>query len=184
MHQNVIPSHPLTKQTEQPSQSLIDAWIETGRALVNQKRQLDWQFADWLSTGQREGYAEQVGFDFLADQLGIAPKRIKQFAATAQTFQPHTRHAELTIEHHIQVSELDKDQSAQALKLAAEKKLSPDQLANEVKRSFASPLPIINPPDDDSLLQSFIAHANRLPRHVLADALDLLNDANGTVVIL
>lgn len=77
----------------------FDAWVTTGRDLLTQRTTIDWQLADWIAEG-REQFGDQAGFDFLAGELGIAPKLLRNAAKTAEAFPPARRSTALPFEVH------------------------------------------------------------------------------------
>lgn len=171
-------------ETSHPSEitsPALQAWLDTGSALVSRKRELDWQFADWIATGKREGYAVQVGFDFLAESLGLAPKRLKLAAVASERFPEHMRDAALSLEHHIGAAVIEGPDALNLLQQARQKKWTPEQLAVEAKRAKAAADDSDAPfalPDESAMLDSFVRHWNRLPRVVRQDAAELIAQAN------
>jgi len=158
----------------------LAAWLDTGKALIAQKRELDWQFADWIATGKREGYAAQIGFDFLAENLGLAPKRLKLAAVASERFPTHMRDTSLSLDHHIGAAAAPDAQALDLLKQARQKKWTPEQLAVEAKRAKAATADAPSAfalPDDSAMLESFIRHWNRLPRAVREEAAELIVEA-------
>ena len=172
-----------TAETSNPcdlTSPALAAWLDTGKSLISQKRELDWQFADWIATGKREGYAVQVGFDFLAESLGLAPKRLKLAAVASERFPEHMRDAALSLEHHIGAAVIDGPDALNLLQQARQKKWTPEQLTVEAKRAKAAADDSDTPfalPDESAMLDSFIRHWNRLPRLVRADAAELIAEA-------
>lgn len=94
------------------------AWLQAGRALLTERTSLDWRLADWLTNG-RERYGEQSGFDFLADQLGIAPKQLRTAAKVAEAFPPSQRAADVTFEVHAKIAALPDGERLKTLRRAS-----------------------------------------------------------------
>lgn len=92
-----------------------DAWLDAGRTLAAERRDVDWRLGDWMLEGREKGYLDQAGFDFLSDNLGIAPKRLKVITRAAETFPRHLRDETLTIEHHAYVADLPRTDQVELL---------------------------------------------------------------------
>lgn len=92
-------------------------WLTTGRTLLQQRTALDWSLGDWIADG-RERFGDQAAFDFLADELGIAPKELKGAVKVATSFPPHLRDAGLSFAHHESVVGLPRDEALGILKRA------------------------------------------------------------------
>lgn len=157
----------------------FEQWLAIGRNLVDQRRNVDWLLGDWLAEG-KERYPEQVGFDFLADALGIAPRRLKDIDQAVRAFPAHMRDTTLTIEHHAGVASLPVQEALPLLKQAKEQHWTPEQTRVEASRLRMSDRTHERAaPDADSALASFIHHWNRLPRQVRLEAAELIADAEG-----
>lgn len=96
---------------------IFAAWLSTGHGLLSQRSDIEWKLADWLADG-RERFGNQAEFDFLADELGIAPKRLKSAVKVAMLFPPHMRDASLTFDHHESVANLPATEALTVLKQA------------------------------------------------------------------
>lgn len=96
----------------------FDAWLETGRALLEQRNEADWKLADWLADG-RDKFGNQAQFDFLGEQLGIAPKRLKSAVKVAKLFPPATRATNLSFDVHREIARVDADSRFEVLNAAA-----------------------------------------------------------------
>lgn len=162
-------------ETTQP----IDAWLDRGRNLAAQRRDVDWQLADWLREGQDQSFIDQTGFDFLSDNLGIAPKRLKDITKAASVFPAHLRDSALSIEHHAAVAALEVQDALPLLNTAKAQHWTPE-------RTRVEAITIRNPEpgtrsdrDGDGLLESIIRHWNRLPRAIRVDFAELVASANG-----
>ncbi|MFS0771057.1 hypothetical protein [Sphingomonas sp. 1P08PE] len=93
-------------------------WLSTGKDLLTKRTAIEWQLADWIADG-REQFGHQAEFDFLADELGIAPKALKSAAKVAAAFPPHMRDTSLTFEHHEAVAGLPTSDAMALLKAAS-----------------------------------------------------------------
>jgi hypothetical protein len=96
----------------------FDDWIETCRALVQQRDAIDWQIADHIAAG-REQFGQQLAFDLLGEQLGIAPKRLKSAVKVAQTFPPALRAPELSFDVHREIARVEPETRLKVLRDAA-----------------------------------------------------------------
>lgn len=85
------------------------AWLSTGRTLLAERNAIDWRLADWMATG-RETFGDQAAFDFLADELGIAPKALKSAVKVATAFPPHMRAAGLSFDVHKEIARVEPEQ--------------------------------------------------------------------------
>ena len=92
-------------------------WLNAGKGLLTERTRIEWQLADWIATG-RDQFGHQAEFDFLADELGIAPKALKTAAKVAAAFPPHMRDSALTFEHHEAVIGLPASDALAVLKQA------------------------------------------------------------------
>jgi len=154
----------------------FSAWVEEGRSLAEKRRNVDWEIGDWMLSGREHGFLDQAGFDFLADNLGIAPKRLKDITKAAIAFPVHLRDAALTIEHHAAVSPLPKQEAMELLHAARDKHWTPEQTRYEAMKA--------HPRDTDrkveeSPLESFLRHWNRLPRPVRFEAAEMIAASHG-----
>jgi hypothetical protein len=94
------------------------AWITDGRRLVDQRREIDWRLGDWLADG-RQRFGEQAEFDFLADALGLEPKRLKEAERVALAFPEHLRAQDVPVEVHAYIAALPEDQRLEKLQQAS-----------------------------------------------------------------
>jgi hypothetical protein len=165
-----------------PDDLAFEDWVSLGRDLANQRRNVDWMLGDWLAQG-RERFADQIQFDFLADALGIAPKRLRTAAEVAQHFPPAARDETLSIEHHAHVAALPSTEALTILKKAKEQHLTPEETRIEaVKcRAIIEPPLIRDDPEYDQLIA--ISRAwNRANASVREQFMDLANEANLGVI--
>lgn len=96
----------------------FDTWVATGRSLLEQRAKTEWQLADWIVEG-RQQFGDQAGFDFLAGQLGIAPRQLRTAAKVAEAFPPSRRSAALPFEVHASLALLPPDDRLPTLAKAA-----------------------------------------------------------------
>lgn len=92
-------------------------WVATGRDLLQARTELDWQLADWIAAGKKQ-FGHQLEFDLLADELGIAPKTLKEAAQVATALPAHLRDSSLSFQHHKAVAGLPTDEALALLKRA------------------------------------------------------------------
>ena len=152
-------------------------WIDTGKQLASARRDVDWKIADWLHSGKDAGYLNQAGFDFLSDNLGIAPKRLKDIQKAASVFPPHMRDTSLSIEYHTSVSDLPAQEALSLLKDAKAKHWTPEQTKYEAQARCNHETPYRQHGGSDTILEGFIRHWNRLPRSVREDAAEMIAGA-------
>lgn len=161
----------------------FEDWVAIGRDLSTQRRNVDWMIGDWLAVGQ-ERFADQVEFEFLADQLGIAPKRLKTVASTAAAFPAHLRDETLSIDHHACVASLPAEQRLEVLTRAHAEHLTPEETRIEAVK--------LRPPtqgaifvDEDwqhAQLMDLQRAWNRADPSVRTDFMELANEARGGVI--
>lgn len=96
----------------------FQTWLSTCRALVDQRRTIDWQLADHIADGRRQ-FGEQLQFDMLSDALGLAPQRLKQAERVALAFPEHLRAADVPVEVHAYIAALPEDQRLEKLRQAS-----------------------------------------------------------------
>lgn len=116
-----------------PDDIAFDDWIGIGSDLAGQRREMDWMIADWLAIGQ-DRFSDQVEFEFLADKLGIAPKRLKAASATAIAFPTHLRDASLSVDHHAHVASLPSDDALTILRKAHLEHWTPEETRVEAMK--------------------------------------------------
>lgn len=96
----------------------FQTWLDTGRSLVDQRREIDWRLGDWLASG-RQQFGEQAEFDFLAEALGLEPKRLKEAERVALAFPEHLRAQDVPVEVHAYIAALPEDQRLEKLQQAS-----------------------------------------------------------------
>lgn len=119
-----------------PDDIEFSAWVGIGADLARQRRNVDWMIGDWLNAG-RDRFGDQVEFDFLADQLGIAPKRLKAVADTVVAFPTHRRDEALSVDHHANVRGLPSDEALSLLQKARAEHWTPEETRIEAQRVHA-----------------------------------------------
>ena len=95
------------------------AWLDTGRALLTERNECEWRLADWIADG-KEQFGSQVAFDFLGEQLGIAPKTLKQAVKVSQAFPPAHRSPALPFAVHKEIARVEPEQRLSMLNKAAQ----------------------------------------------------------------
>lgn len=162
----------------------FQSWVAEGKRLLADREKASWLLADWLNVGL-ERFVDQAGFDFLADELGIAPKALKSAAKVAAAFPPHMRDTALTFQHHEAVATLPADEALRVLKDAKAGHLDPRETriaAIEHKAAIEQRLPM---EDDDPAHRQLttIQHAwNRATKSVRLEFLELATEANGGLI--
>lgn len=94
------------------------AWISTGRALVDQRRDIDWKLADHIAAGRAQ-FGDQLEFDILSEALGLEPKRLKEAERVALAFPEHLRAQDVPVEVHAYIASLPPDQRLEKLQQAS-----------------------------------------------------------------
>jgi len=107
-----------------------EEWIDRGRKLAAKRRDVDWAIADWMVEGKAAGHLDQAGFDFLADNLGIGPAKLKLIHKAA-AIPAHLRDTSLTVEHHAHVAELPVQEQIELLTEAKRQHWSDDDLRKQ-----------------------------------------------------
>lgn len=107
-----------------------EEWIDRGRTLAAKRRDVDWAIADWMVEGKAAGHLDQAGFDFLADNLGIGPAKLKLIHKAA-AIPAHLRDTSLTVEHHAHVAELPVQEQIELLTEAKRQHWSDDDLRKQ-----------------------------------------------------
>lgn len=134
--------------TEISTDPAFETWVSTGRDLLAQRTAIDWQLSDWIASGQDQ-FGAQLPLDLLADELGIAPKRLKAAASTAKAFPPALRDASLTFDHHAAVATLPRDEALPLLKMARENRLDEREVRQEAVKRKAEIGQVCNFTDED-----------------------------------
>ena len=135
------------------------AWVDRGRALADERREVDWRLADWMSEGKEAGYINQAGFDFLSENLGLAPKRLKDALKAALTFPPALRNSALSVEYHAAVASLPKDEALPLLKRASDEHLPLQRLREHVTQRRYETWQNFADEDTDTTLCTLIVRA-------------------------
>lgn len=99
-------------------------WLEQGRDLYARRKTLEWECADWLSTGFAQ-FPEQMTFamqEFASDP--IEQKALTKCAKVAASIPIGQRNTALTFAHHLHVADLPVDDRLTLLKQAETENLS------------------------------------------------------------
>ena len=142
-----------------PPPATLDAWVAKGRDLVSQRLDVDWKIADWMAEGKDAGHLSQAKFDFLSENLGLAPKRLKDALKAATVFPPALRDSTLSVEHHAAVASLPKDEALPLLKRAAKEHLSVNECREVVTQHRYNTGQRFDDEDTDSTLCTHIVRA-------------------------
>lgn len=158
-------------------------WLAAGKRLLESRDAVEWQLADWLATG-RETFGNQAAFDFLADELGIAPQRLKASVKTASTFPPHLRDRSLTFEHHESVANLPTPDALAVLKAAREQHWDDKETRVAAVRRRAEIAPSLIPEEDweQTELLALTRAWNRARSSVRAEFFEMAEEAEGGVI--
>jgi hypothetical protein len=159
--------------------ALID-WLNVGKSLLARRTETEWALADWLASG-REQFGNQAAFDFLGDELGIAPKQLRSAANTAVLFPPSLRASGLTFEHHESVVGLPINDALAVLKKAQNDKLDDRETRVEAVRRKAEIAPSMLPDEDweQVELMTLTRAWNRARSSVRIEFLELAEEAKG-----
>jgi hypothetical protein len=111
-----------------------EEWLNRGRDIAHRKVALEWDMAEWVAEGVRDGHAKQLGFDFaaLGKELGIAPAKLREASVAAGKFPPALRDPSLSVEHHAAIASLDIEDALPLLKMASVERLKPSDLREAV----------------------------------------------------
>lgn len=163
----------------------LQDWLDQGRSLATQRRDVDWRLADWMIVGRELGFLDQANFDFLSDNLGIAPKRLKSITKAAEIFPAALRDSSLTIDHHLCVADLPRDEQLGLLRQASKERWSDDDLRKQVISHNVHSGRVDRLSTDEWDHHSLVAlqHAwNRASRDVRDDFLEMAQEANGGII--
>lgn len=142
-------------------------WVGVGKSLLHARTELDWQLADWIADGKRQ-FGHQLEFDLLADELGIAPKALKETAKVAALFPAHLRDQALTFQHHEAVASLPTDEALSLLKRAKVEHLDDREtrIAAVKRRAEIQPGFLPDVDWDDVHYRDLVRRWNAAPSHV------------------
>lgn len=180
MSKQIMNTEPNTALTPE-----FEAWVSAGRDLALERRSVDWRLADWMVDGREKGFLNQAGFDFLADNLGIAPKRLKVITKAADSFPPPLRDAALSIEHHALVADLPRDEQMDLLKQAKAGHWNDEQLRKQVITHRVQTGLIDRIPQDEwdeHLLTELQRTWNRASATVRQEFLEMAQEADGGLI--
>jgi hypothetical protein len=111
-----------------PETATLDEWLDVGKALAVQHKNLNWLVGDWALHGQTH-FPEQ--FALALPEISDDPKTIKAIASVAKAFPPARRDMSLTYAHHASVADMPADEAMGMLKKAKVAKLTAKQLKVE-----------------------------------------------------
>ncbi|WIA54328.1 hypothetical protein N6H05_14775 [Sphingobium sp. WTD-1] len=109
----------------------LNAWVNEGRAIAGRITAATWELGDWANRGEQEGWCDQGKFELLGGELGLSPKRIREVHRASKAFPPHLRDSALTVEHHIQVADLPRDEQFELLGMAKDQHWNADDLRKQ-----------------------------------------------------
>lgn len=136
-----------------------DQWLDKGRDLFTQRRDVDWQIAGWMVEGKQAGHLCQAKFDFLSEQLGVAPKRLKDALKAAEAFPPALRDINLSVEHHAAIASLPREEALPLLRRASADHLPVNALREFVTQRRYETGQNYHDEDTDSTLATLIVRA-------------------------
>lgn len=166
-----------------PVTTTLDQWIDAGRSLVAKRLETDWALADWMAEGKTAGHLTQAKFDFLQDNLGLAPKRLKDALKAATTFPPALRDSTLSVEHHAAVASLPKDEALPLLKRAAREHLSVNDCREVVtQRRYETGANFADEDTDSTLCTHIVRAWNRATPDARRSFLDLQRAAKLAII--
>lgn len=159
-----------------------DEWLSRGLAIADRKVALEWDMADWIVEGQEAGYI-QGGFDFLGQQLGIAPPRLKAACKAAKQFPPALRDSSVSVEHHAALASLPRDEALPLLQRAAREHLTVNDCREVVTQRRYETGQNFEDDDKDSTLCTLIVRAwNRGTPEARRSFMDLAKAAKGGII--
>lgn len=166
-----------------PEETTFDAWLDLGRDLATNRRQTDWMIGDWLAHGQTH-FADQIEMEFLADRMGIAPKRLKAVAQVAQAFPAHARDDTLSVDHHAHVAGLPQADALEILRTAHDMHWTPEETriaAVKRKAIVEQPKLLRDDPEYDELM-AIVRAWNRASRDVRQQFADLMTESHLSMI--
>lgn len=139
-------------------------WLAAGKALLDKRNEIEWSLGDWLATG-RETFGDQAQFDYLGEQLGIAPKRLRTAVKVATAFPPAYRSAQLSFAVHEEIARVDEEDRLSLLNRAASERWHEKRAHEEVehRRVSVAPARMMDDDEEDRLGVVFIRAWNRMP---------------------
>jgi hypothetical protein len=160
----------------------FDEWLAQGRELYARRKELEWECADWLSTGLNK-FPDQMTLalqEFASDP--IEQKALTKSAKVAASIPIGQRNTALTFAHHMHVADLPVDDRLELLKRAENENLSARAM-RIVSLERKAELNIGNSQfeDDDweyQFLMGIIRSWNRSCPDARQSFLDMANEAN------
>jgi hypothetical protein len=162
----------------------IDAWVDRGRSLASQRRDVDWAIADWMNEGKDAGFLTQAGFDLLSENLGIAPAKLKMIHKAA-AIPAHLRDTSLTVEHHAHVAELPAQEQMELLTEAKRQHWSDDALRKQAisRRTQIGGYEVLSQEEWEYHALMAMQHAwNRAPKQARIDFLEIAAKVDGGLI--
>ena len=153
-------------------------WVDTGRALVSRRDQVEWELVDWLADGKARFGNQLDFFDTLGDKLGIAPKELRGHVKIADAFPPHKRDTSLTFAHHEAVAILPPEEAVQVLHRAKSEHLDDRETRQAAIRRRAEIAPALIPDTDwqDAEYRDLVRRWNRSSREVRTMLIEQLEE--------
>lgn len=161
-----------------------EAWLSRGKGLGAERRDIDWRIADWMVEGKAAGHLDQAGFDFLADNLGIGPSKLRLIHKAA-AIPVHLRDTSLTIEHHAHVAELPAQEQMELLTEAKRHHWSDDALRKQAisRRTQIGGYEVLSQEEWEYHALMAMQHAwNRAPKQARIDFLEIAAKVDGGLI--
>ena len=92
----------------------FDAWVTDMRAILADRRDIDWRLADKLREG-RDRFPDEPRFQMLEDALAIEGRDARAAIRTAEAFPPALRASDLSFEVHRYLAALPAEQRLETL---------------------------------------------------------------------
>lgn len=134
-------------------------WLLRLRDLFDQRRDVHWAISDCLVEGKKAKYLTQIGLDLLSEELGVAPRTLKDCLKAGESFPPAIRNVALSVEHHATLSNIPKDQALPLLQKADTDHLSVNDLREAVTLYRYSTGELFADDDVDTSLATLITRA-------------------------
>jgi hypothetical protein len=166
-----------------PEATTLPDWLDLGRDLFGQRRQIDWMLADWAAAGV-EKFGRQADFTALFEQVGAEPKQIRNAARVAVSFPPHMRAADLPFEVHAYIAQLPEDRRLETLRKASVEHWG-SKRAKEAVTAHRSQAAMFEDEDPERWATLIYRAWNNASQTVREHAWELLSQsaANGFIII-
>lgn len=141
----------------------FDTWLATCRGLLVQREEINWAIGDHLAVGV-EQFGNQLAFDLLGQELGVAPKRLKSAVRVSKAYPPSLRSSELSFAVYEEIARLDEGNRLPVLKRAAVERWNEKTAHNHVEQLRIAKGEILVDDDAvDKMATEFKRMWNRMP---------------------